>query len=90
MRCTIVALAIAAGVLLGCTGGPAESGDTSSTFRYSALTGEDLRGVDLAGRDLTGAVLDGANLSGLDLTGATLDLASLSGADLTGARLVGV
>lgn len=65
----------------------------------SELENVDLRGAELAGRDLhqvcfVGSNLDGANLSKANLTGATLShvilgSCDLSGADLTGADIEG-
>ena len=56
--------------------------------------GANLRGCDLAGRDLRNEMLHGADLRGslligADLRGADLRLADLLGADLRGARLAG-
>jgi uncharacterized protein YjbI with pentapeptide repeats len=68
--------------------------DTDSALKGAKLRIErqDIRGVDLSGRDLrwatfTGSTLDGANLKGTDLRSADLTGCSLRGADLRGAKL---
>ncbi len=54
------------------------------------LAGQDLRTVDLSGRDLRFANLSGANLAGLRLTDLDLTGADLSSADLAGVTLTRV
>lgn len=59
------------------------------TGRRACLKNQDLRGVNLARRDLRGADLSGANLEGACLEQCLLTLADLKGANLRNANLRG-
>ncbi|MGH4023562.1 MAG: NACHT domain-containing protein [Pseudonocardiaceae bacterium] len=55
---------------------------------HQNLANVDLRGEDLANRDLRNANMEGADLRGMRLVGTNLANANLSHADFTGARVV--